>query len=53
VNKLATLTTFRDQGFELTSGEIESLIQTERDLWTYAAERMHPRLQRCGVHSKY
>jgi hypothetical protein len=46
VNKLATLTTFRDQGFELTSGEIESLIQTERDLWTYAAERIHPRLQR-------
>jgi Nif11 domain len=46
------LTTFRDQGFELTSGEIESLIQTERELWTYAAERIHPRLQRCSVHGR-
>jgi hypothetical protein len=46
------LTTFRDQGFELTSGEIESLIQTEKALWTEAAERIHPRLQRCSFHGK-
>ena len=46
------LTTFRDQGFELTSGEIESLVQTEKALWTDAAARIHPRLQRCGFHSK-
>jgi Outer membrane protein beta-barrel domain len=46
------LTTFRDQGFELTSGEIESLIQTEKALWTEAAERLHPRLQRCSFHRK-
>jgi hypothetical protein len=36
------LTMFRDQGFELTSGEIESLVQTEKALWTDAAERIPP-----------
>jgi len=45
VHKLATLTTFRDQGFELTSGEIKSLIQTERDMRKCAAERIPPRLR--------
>ena len=46
------LTTLRDQGLEITSWEIESLIQTERELWTYAAARIHSRLQRSSFHSK-
>jgi hypothetical protein len=45
---IETLTTFRDQGFELTSDEMEALIQTDRTLWTDAAGRIHPRLQRCS-----
>ncbi len=44
----ATLTAFRDQGLELTRGEIEALIQTDRDTWTDAAERIDSRLQRCS-----
>jgi len=45
---LETLTAFRDQGFELTGDEIEALLETDRNLWTYAAGRIHPRLQRCS-----
>ena len=43
-----TLTSFRDAGFDLTSDEMDALIQTDRDLWAYAAGRIHPRLQRCS-----
>ncbi len=43
-----TLTSFRDQGFELTGDEMEGLMQTDRDLWAYAADRIHPSLQRCS-----
>jgi len=45
---LETLTAFRDQGFELTSDEMDALMQTDKELWTYAAGRIHPRLQRCS-----
>jgi hypothetical protein len=45
---LATLTAFRDQGFELTRGEVEALVQTDRELWANAAVRIDPRLQRCS-----
>lgn len=47
-NPLDTLTAFRDQGFELTSDEVDALVQTDRELWAYAAGRIHPRLQRCS-----
>ncbi len=47
-NPLETLTAFREQGFELTSDEMDALVQTDRDLWAYAAGRIHPRLQRCS-----
>ena len=46
---LEMLTTLRDQGFELTSAEIESLVGTDREMWAYAAARIHPRLQRCSL----
>ncbi len=47
-NPLETLTALRDQGFELTCDEIDALVQTDRNLWAYAAGRIHPRLQRCS-----
>jgi hypothetical protein len=46
---LETLTTLRDLGFELTQTEIEALVQTDRTLWEAAADRIHPRLQRCAL----
>ena len=42
------LTAFRDQGFELTWCEIQALVHTDQDVWTEAAERIHPHLQRCS-----
>ena len=47
-NPLATLTAFRDQGFELTTDEIDALVRTDRELWAHAAGRIDPRLQRCS-----
>ena len=46
---IGTLAEFRDHGFELTSDEIDALLQTDRSLWASAAARIHPRLQRCGL----
>ena len=46
---LETLTAFRDKGFELTEAEVGALIQTDRKLWEYGADRIHPRLQRCSL----
>jgi len=36
----------------MTRSDVESLVQTEKALWTDAAERIHPSLQRCSFHSK-
>lgn len=47
-NPVETLGTFREQGFELTSDEMDALIKTDKDLWAYVAGRIHPRLQRCS-----
>jgi hypothetical protein len=44
---LETLTALRDQGVELTTSEIEALVDTDRHFWNSAAARIHPRLQRC------
>jgi hypothetical protein len=40
------LTTLRDQGVELTSAELDALIRTDRTLWSEAAARIDPQLQR-------
>ena len=48
---LDTLTALRDQGFELTSTEIEALVETDAELWGTAAAQIHPRLQRCRLHT--
>ncbi len=47
---LETLVALRDQGVELTAVEIEALVRTDRQLWSDAAARIHPNLQRCGLH---
>jgi hypothetical protein len=39
----------REQGFDLTTSEIEALVDTDRQLWKSAAARIHPRLQRCRL----
>ena len=43
---IRALTTLRDQGVELTSAEIEALIRTDQTLWSDAATRIDPDLQR-------
>jgi hypothetical protein len=46
---LQTLTALRDQGFELTGGEIHALVRTDRALWPDAAARIDPQLQRVSL----
>lgn len=43
------LIALRDQGVELTRGEIDALLQTDESFWTDAAERVDSRLQRCSL----
>jgi len=38
-----------EQGFALTNTEIEALIQTDRAMWSQAAERIDSRLQRSSL----
>jgi hypothetical protein len=40
------LRALRDQGVELTAAEIDALIRTDRTLWSDAAARIDPDLQR-------
>ncbi len=44
-----TLAEFAQKGYELSKGEIDALMQTDAEVWTHGAERMHPRLQRCSL----
>jgi hypothetical protein len=46
---LETLTELREHGFDLTTSEIEALVETDRQLWNSTAARIHPRLQRCNI----
>jgi hypothetical protein len=48
---LDTLTELRDQGYELTSDEVEALLKSDRKIWPLVAKRIHPRLQRCSFRS--
>ncbi len=47
-----TLRGFREQGFDLTDGEMDALLETDRGVWAAAAARIDPRLQRCSVRAK-
>ena len=44
-----TIAALEELGFELTQSEVEALVQTDSKLWTTAARRIHPRLQRCRL----
>jgi hypothetical protein len=46
---LGALNGLRDQGVELTRGEIAALVRTDRALWTDAAERIDPHLQQSSL----
>jgi len=46
---LDVLNALRDQGIDLTTGEIEALLRTDRSFWTDAARRIHPNLQRSSL----
>lgn len=48
---LGTLNALRDQGVELTRGEIDALTRTDRALWIDAAERIDRHLQRSSLRS--
>jgi hypothetical protein len=47
---MGVLDGLRKQGYELTAPEVEALLRTDRGLWTEAAERIDPHLQRCSLH---
>ena len=47
-----TLNQLRDQGVDLTPGEIEALARTDRALWSDAAERIDRHLQRSSLRSE-
>lgn len=49
---LGTLNDLRDQGVELTRGEIDALVRTDRAVWTDAAERIDRHLQRSSLRSE-
>jgi hypothetical protein len=49
---LGTLNELRDQGVELTRGEIEALARTDRTFWIDAAERIDRHLQRSSLGSE-
>jgi hypothetical protein len=46
---VGSLNALQDEGFALTSTEIEALVQTERAMWSEAADRIDPRLQRSSL----
>lgn len=46
---LEALAALRDRGLDLTPGEMDALARTDRNLWSDAAKRIDPRLQRCSL----
>lgn len=49
---LGTLNDLRERGVELTRGEIEALVRTDRTVWIDAAERIDRQLQRSSLRSE-
>jgi hypothetical protein len=45
----ATLALLGGRGFELTDGEVDALVQTDRRLWRCGEKWIDPRLQRCRL----
>lgn len=48
----ATLTEFVERGYELTPLEMAALEATDPAVWTMAAERLDPRLQKVSLGSQ-
>ena len=46
---LETLTELLEQGYELTSDEIDALVRSDPHVWPSMARRIQPRLQRCSL----
>jgi len=44
-----TLTELREQGYELTTDEIDALVESDPGVWPSMAKRIHPRLQRSSL----
>ena len=47
----STIAEFCDQGWELTRGEVDALVETDARLWFLAAAGLPSRLQRCSLRS--
>jgi hypothetical protein len=45
------LTDYCDQGWELSRGEVDALLETDVRLWFLAAAGLPARLQRCSLRS--
>jgi hypothetical protein len=45
------LTALRDQGLDLSQGEIEALVRTDPSLWVEVADRIDADLQRSSLRS--
>jgi hypothetical protein len=47
-----TLANLCQRGYELSRGEIDALIATDAEMWSWSAERINARLQRCSLRSE-
>jgi hypothetical protein len=48
-NPRQALDALRDRGFDLTNGEIEALLRTDRSIWIDVSSRLDPQLQQCRL----
>jgi hypothetical protein len=46
-----TLARLSERGWDLTSAEIDALIETDAHLWSWVAVKLPSRLQRCSLRS--
>ena len=51
-NPATTLHGFIESGYELTAMELAAVTHTRQDLWTLAADRIDPRLQKASIHPR-
>jgi hypothetical protein len=46
---IGTVAAMQADGWDLTSIEADAIVQTDVNVWSRAATRIHPRLQRCSL----
>jgi hypothetical protein len=44
-----TLAELSERGWDLTRAEVEALLETDLDVWSWVAKRLPSRLQRCSL----